>query len=338
MRAFLLATLLVFFTVPGLAANDQILPAATFPMQGYCPSNGLNQFPPRNINPEVSLWSCSGESFNPLDFSFINGAAENCLYIDNFDQKAFFVPLRTWTEWNAFKQSTLSGTLKDRVRLVYGCPAATVSNTCGGTADLPASRHATAVTINVDDRTLVFTCNATAGCGTWDMTSAEGYCGVDGLCGAASGVETTTAPTSNLCAAGEPSTVSGSGPWDWTCYGEHGGNDAFCSASPPPCTPSWYVTGYGGCSKSCGGGTQAVYWADGCGGAHTSSQSCNTQPCLECSALYIGVPNSWWQYIGSCCNMNRGGCSYGLRTWNGGRSSMNCLASFFGSRHPWTCP
>ena len=38
-------------------------------------------------------------------------------------------------------------------------------------------------------------------------------------------------PTANLCSAGTASTVSGSGPWSWSCAGSNGGTTATCSAT-----------------------------------------------------------------------------------------------------------
>ena len=54
---------------------------------------------------------------------------------------------------------------------------------------------------------------------------------VDGVCGAADGGTFTIAPTTDLCAAGTASSLSGSGPWTWTCSGIAGGSDASCSAN-----------------------------------------------------------------------------------------------------------
>lgn len=54
---------------------------------------------------------------------------------------------------------------------------------------------------------------------------------VDGACGSAHGQTLAVAPTSNLCAAGTASAVTGSGPWNWTCAGSGGGSTASCSAS-----------------------------------------------------------------------------------------------------------
>jgi hypothetical protein len=53
---------------------------------------------------------------------------------------------------------------------------------------------------------------------------------VTGACGSANGVPTNAAPTTNLCASGTASSVSGTGPWAWSCAGSNGGSTAQCSA------------------------------------------------------------------------------------------------------------
>ena len=56
----------------------------------------------------------------------------------------------------------------------------------------------------------------------------------DGVCGSAGSTPTSSAPTTNLCAAGTPSSVEGSsdGPWSWNCYGiGTGSTDVLCSAT-----------------------------------------------------------------------------------------------------------
>ncbi|MDD4617145.1 MAG: hypothetical protein PHW76_08570, partial [Alphaproteobacteria bacterium] len=83
------------------------------------------------------------------------------------------------------------------------------------------------------------TASSVAGSGpwTWTCAGAEGgsvaYCSAllkaDGVCGSASGVPASTKPTSYLCSVGTASTVSGSGPWSWTCSGLGGGAAASCS-------------------------------------------------------------------------------------------------------------
>lgn len=52
----------------------------------------------------------------------------------------------------------------------------------------------------------------------------------NGVCGSAHGSTMSSRPTSNLCAEGRPSGVTGDGPWKWTCSGRNGGADARCRA------------------------------------------------------------------------------------------------------------
>ena len=54
---------------------------------------------------------------------------------------------------------------------------------------------------------------------------------VDGSCGPANGAALKSAPFSGLCAAGSPSSVSGEGPWHWTCNGSNSGIEVSCAAS-----------------------------------------------------------------------------------------------------------
>jgi hypothetical protein len=63
------------------------------------------------------------------------------------------------------------------------------------------------------------------------------------VCGSANGTNVTSAPTSNLCTAGNATPVSGTGPFKWSCLGSNGGTTASCSAnlvsaSPPSSGPA----------------------------------------------------------------------------------------------------
>lgn len=51
---------------------------------------------------------------------------------------------------------------------------------------------------------------------------------LDGICGSANGVAVVSAPTTNLCSVGTPSSVLGSGPWTWDCVGLNGGITVSC--------------------------------------------------------------------------------------------------------------
>jgi len=52
-----------------------------------------------------------------------------------------------------------------------------------------------------------------------------------GSCGTAGGSNSYTAPSTNLCSEGDPSEVTGTGPWNWTCSGSYGGVSASCVAN-----------------------------------------------------------------------------------------------------------
>jgi hypothetical protein len=80
------------------------------------------------------------------------------------------------------------------------------------------------------------------------------------------------------------------------------------------CTPNNQVTGYGGCSASCGGGQQDVYWSNGCGATWTTQQACNTHSCgppaatLSISltgatagftATFNQFEEHWWNWLAS---------------------------------------
>lgn len=54
---------------------------------------------------------------------------------------------------------------------------------------------------------------------------------VSGACGTSNNQSLSAAPTTGLCTAGTASSVTGTGPWSWTCAGSGGGTTASCSAS-----------------------------------------------------------------------------------------------------------
>jgi hypothetical protein len=54
-----------------------------------------------------------------------------------------------------------------------------------------------------------------------------------GVCGSANDQTATAPPATNLCAVGTASTITGTGPWAWTCLGLNGGAAASCSTRIP---------------------------------------------------------------------------------------------------------
>ena len=83
------------------------------------------------------------------------------------------------------------------------------------------------------------TASSVSGSGPWTWTCAGVYGGttptctanksVDGVCGSSNGTYIGSAPTTNLCSVGTASSVSGSGPWTWTCAGVYSGTTPNCT-------------------------------------------------------------------------------------------------------------
>ena len=107
--------------------------------------------------------------------------------------------------------STASGTITVTPDSGYGIASVTG---CGGS--LVGNVYTTAA--------VVANCNVYA-----SFTPTIGP--VNGVCGSANGGSFSVAPTTNLCAAGTASPVTGAGPWNWTCSSVSGGTAATCSAT-----------------------------------------------------------------------------------------------------------
>ena len=124
---------------------------------------------------------------------------------------------------------------------------------------------------------------------------------VDATCGSSNGVNSYVVPTTNLCAKGNPSVVSGSGPWSWTCAGFDTGTNASCSANRIV-NCSYTTTGWWACSVSCGGGTQSSTYhitvpaanggtCDVSEGQIAATQACNLQSCIP--TIVCGDSVTW---------------------------------------------
>lgn len=56
---------------------------------------------------------------------------------------------------------------------------------------------------------------------------------INGVCGSSGNQVLSSAPSFNLCSTGAASSVSGTGPWSWTCGGINSGSAASCAAFAP---------------------------------------------------------------------------------------------------------
>jgi hypothetical protein len=176
--------------------------------------------------PAGSYWLAYLPSSNSLSFVKQNNLG-NCFYYGHAFSGGFPTTFAaeaancTPTAWSFY--ATLTTTA-----------AQAVNGSCGSSngADLTSAPTANLCTAG--------TASAVSGSGpwTWSCAGLDGgttaSCSAklltDGACGSANGVAVSSAPTANLCLAGTASTVTGSGPWNWTCSGSNGGTTASCSA------------------------------------------------------------------------------------------------------------
>jgi predicted extracellular nuclease len=77
---------------------------------------------------------------------------------------------------------------------------------------------------------------------------------VNGVCGSANGQSFVVAPATNLCSAGTATSVTGTGPWGWSCAGANGGGTSVCSANLTTVnlTPIYTIQGSGATSPLAG--------------------------------------------------------------------------------------
>lgn len=129
--------------------------------------------------------------------------------------------------------------------------------------------------------------------------STETVTPINGACGSADGTTLSTAPTSNLCTTGTPSSVSGgTGTYDWSCYGSGGGTTASCSANQTV-TYAWEEGGWGACT-----GTAAT--AGSCSGTYTTSSA------GSCTGTYQDITKINWN--GDPYNWNSSASYYTTNT------------------------
>jgi len=69
---------------------------------------------------------------------------------------------------------------------------------------------------------------------------------IAGSCGSSNNSVFTEVPTQNLCDSGTASTVTGTGPWNWSCLGSSGGTTATCSAQAPTIIQNATITSANG--------------------------------------------------------------------------------------------
>ena len=99
------------------------------------------------------------------------------------------------------------------------------------------------IQISVSDAT------ATATLSAFSINVLPNTSAINGACGTANGIAVSAAPTKGLCTVGVASSVTGTGPWYWTCSGSNGGRPAQCAApklvTPPGSSATLHYTANG---------------------------------------------------------------------------------------------
>jgi len=159
---------------------------------------------------------------------------------------------------------------------------------------------------------------------------------VYGSCGS-SATTTSSIPTTNLCATGTSTAVTGTGPWSWSCIGSNGGTTA-------PCTANKTVVVNGSCGSSatttssipttnlCATGTSTAVtgtgpWSWSCIGSNGGT----TAPCTANKSPTDGnsvCPNNIKESGETCDGTDLGGASCTSLGFTGGTLSCNSCSSY----------
>jgi prepilin-type N-terminal cleavage/methylation domain-containing protein len=79
-----------------------------------------------------------------------------------------------------------------------------------------------------------WTCPGSNGGATANCSASRNGTPVNGVCGTSDGQNLTEKPLTNFCTLGTASSVTGSGPWLWSCVGSNGGTDDSCATGGMP--------------------------------------------------------------------------------------------------------
>ncbi|MGK0345845.1 MAG: UDP-3-O-[3-hydroxymyristoyl] glucosamine N-acyltransferase, partial [Myxococcota bacterium] len=206
-------------------------------------------------------------------------------------------------------------------------------NSC--TSNIARGDHSGALTVT--DSALPTTGSRAFQCdqGSW-VGQGAGTCVTanDGACGAAANGNTTSAPVTGLCGAGRASSVSGSGPYRWTCSGADGGDTASCqSARSCLSTSTSWAVGGSSCSATVASLTNGQSASVSDGGLPTTGAA--TVQCAQ-GALQVGAGASCVTAVNARCGASNGSSNTQAPSTNlcsvGGETSVSGSGPY-----RWTC-
>jgi prepilin-type N-terminal cleavage/methylation domain-containing protein len=180
-----------------------------------------------------------------------------------------------------------------------------------------------------------WTCNGTFG-GLSPACAAN--ISLDGTCGSSHGANLSTIPSTNLCNYGTAGTVSGSGPWDWTCTGTNGGTTASCSTGILPVN--------GACGSSNGSNFSSTPSSNLCTLGSPTTVSGSGPWTWDCTGLNSGSTDSCSANLivnGTCGTANKTYAynitTYGSDTYCAAGTTNPTTPTFpaLGGSTNWTC-
>jgi hypothetical protein len=189
-------------------------------------------------------WTSSsyvGNAYNAWSVNMDNGSASNL----NKTGYYFYVwPVRggqSWKTLSVAKSGAGGGTLTSSIGGINCGSICSASITSGVIVPLNAAPDSGSVFSG-----WLGACSGTGTCEvTMDaaksVTATFSIAPTNGTCGSSNGMTMTTAPSTNFCTTGTASTVTGTGPWGWTCTGSNGGTTANCNASISTSTPTQFI-------------------------------------------------------------------------------------------------
>ena len=133
--------------------------------------------------------------------------------------------------YNRFPSSSTAQTIT--LSKTSGIQTALFKNVGGVITEIPANTGGASYTVNdfsTANEVVLLIANTSAvdnQQASFSLNSSP----VNGSCGTSNSGTYTIAPTLNLCSTGTASSVTGSGPWSWTCSGINGGSTSSCSAN-----------------------------------------------------------------------------------------------------------
>lgn len=135
----------------------------------------------------------------------------------------------TWACYGDYGGSNASCATGAGVAVNGGCGSSNGSTAASApTSSLCSAGTATSVS---GSGPWTWSCNGSGGGTNASCSANYSAAAVTGVCGSANGTTVSTAPTLNFCSSGIATSVSGSGPWTWSCNGSGGGANSSCLAN-----------------------------------------------------------------------------------------------------------